>query len=71
MYTQIVEKEKGMRRGEEKINKSNEGYFGKRFVKVYFNVLHQRLACELPPAEVTAAFSVKKGKVVADCLCGK
>lgn len=42
------------------MNKSNEGYFGKRFVKVYFNVLHQRLACELLPAEETAAFSVKK-----------
>lgn len=48
------------------MNKSNEGYFGKRFVKVYFNVLHQRLACELPPAEVTAAFSIKKKKIVIE-----
>ena len=44
------------------MNNSNDGCFGKRFVKVYFNVLHQRLACELPPARVTAAFSVKEGK---------
>ena len=56
-YSYIGEKEKSS--DEEKVNNSNDGCFGKRFVKVYFNVLHQRLACELPPARVTAAFSVK------------
>ena len=59
-YSYIGEEEK--RSDEKKVNNSNDGCFGKRFVKVYFNVLHQRLACELPPARVTAAFSVKEGK---------
>lgn len=45
------------------MNKSNDGYFGKRFVKVCFNVLHQFLALELPPAEVTTTFSVKKNNI--------
>lgn len=76
-HSYIGGKEK--RSDEEKVNNSNDGCFGKRFVKVYFNVLHQRLACELPPARVTAAFSVKGVKKKnalplfggQDCLCGK
>lgn len=55
----------GERRREErkeKVNKSNDGYFGERFVKVYFNVLHQHLGCELPSAELTPTFIVRGGK---------